>query len=155
MDYSFFRYYFQVRKTIPGVTYTFTIINFLKKDSLYNHGMKPLFYSEKTAERQQLGWTRRGHHIKYFQNYIKGHPLLSRDKIYYSLTFQMVRYRPSWRDLHCCTITGWIWWELTEQSDMIHYSSFSGISSCEWRVLSRALLSLHVHRPWERSSNHH
>ena len=82
-------YYFQVRKTIPGVTYTFTIINFLKKDSLYNHGMKPLFYSEKTAERKQLGWMRRGHHIKYFQNYIKGHPLLSRDKIYYSLTFQM------------------------------------------------------------------
>ena len=39
-NYSLFnRYYFQVRKTIPGVTYTFTIINFLKKDSLYNHGM--------------------------------------------------------------------------------------------------------------------
>lgn len=42
---SHFRYYFQVRKTIPGVTYTFTIINFLKRDSLYNHGKLQYFWN--------------------------------------------------------------------------------------------------------------
>jgi len=30
-------------------TYTFNIINLIKADSLYNNGMKPLFYSEEQA----------------------------------------------------------------------------------------------------------
>ncbi|RXM30079.1 Cytosolic carboxypeptidase 3 [Acipenser ruthenus] len=58
-------YYFQVKNAVPGVTYKFRIINLLKRDSLYNHGMKPLVYSEKGAKEGQVGWFRSGHHIVY------------------------------------------------------------------------------------------
>ena len=34
------RFYFQVGNMEPGLTYTFHIINLLKKDSLYNYGAR-------------------------------------------------------------------------------------------------------------------
>ena len=34
--------------------YTFNIINLIKPDSLYNNGMKPLFYSEKQAKKDSI-----------------------------------------------------------------------------------------------------
>ncbi|XP_074656426.1 uncharacterized protein LOC141909731 isoform X2 [Tubulanus polymorphus] len=83
-------FYFRIQNMVPGVTYRFIIINLLKADSLYNHGMRPLFYSEMEAQRNQLGWYRRGHHISYCRNVLRTHcPLLLRDRgIYHQLEWQ-------------------------------------------------------------------
>lgn len=43
-------FYFSVANTRKDVEYKFMIINLMKPDSLYNSGMKPLFYSEKQAK---------------------------------------------------------------------------------------------------------
>uniref|UniRef100_A0A671EZS5 AGBL carboxypeptidase 3 n=1 Tax=Rhinolophus ferrumequinum TaxID=59479 RepID=A0A671EZS5_RHIFE len=61
-------YYFQVTNTRVGIVYRFTIINFTKPASLYNRGMRPLFYSEKEAKSRNIGWQRRGDQIKYYRN---------------------------------------------------------------------------------------
>ena len=47
------------------MNYRFNIVNLIKPDSLYNHGMKPLMYSKRDAETKGLGWTRTGFDIKY------------------------------------------------------------------------------------------
>ena len=59
-------FYFRAHNTRAGKTYRFNIINLLKPDSLYNHGMKPLFYSEINAERFNTGWVRCGENVCYF-----------------------------------------------------------------------------------------
>lgn len=41
-------------------------MNLIKPDSLYNHGMKPLIYSNREAETKFLGWHRVGNEIKYY-----------------------------------------------------------------------------------------
>ncbi|EPY74070.1 hypothetical protein CB1_002312012 [Camelus ferus] len=61
-------YYFQVTNTQAGIVYRFTIINFTKPASLYNRGMRPLFYSEKEANTHNIGWQRIGDQIKYYRN---------------------------------------------------------------------------------------
>lgn len=61
-------YYFQVKNTRAGVPYRFTIINFMKPTSLYNHGMRPLMYSEIDANTRHIGWKRIGNEIKYYKN---------------------------------------------------------------------------------------
>uniref|UniRef100_A0A8C6FP59 AGBL carboxypeptidase 3 n=2 Tax=Moschus moschiferus TaxID=68415 RepID=A0A8C6FP59_MOSMO len=61
-------YYFQVTNTQAGIVYRFTIINFTKPASLYNRGMRPLFYSEKEASTRNIGWQRIGDQIKYYRN---------------------------------------------------------------------------------------
>ena len=33
-------------------------MNFSKPDSLFNHGMKVLVYSEKKVEKEDIGWVR-------------------------------------------------------------------------------------------------
>jgi hypothetical protein len=43
------RYYFAVSNTRKGVEYTFRILNFYKRTSMYNSGLRPLLYSEKLA----------------------------------------------------------------------------------------------------------
>lgn len=43
-------YYFKVANTRKGHTYRFNLVNFMKPDSTYNKGMKPLIYSLKEAE---------------------------------------------------------------------------------------------------------
>jgi hypothetical protein len=43
-------FYFSVANTRKDVEYKFTIINLMKPDSLYNSGMKLLFYSERLAQ---------------------------------------------------------------------------------------------------------
>ncbi|XP_072508756.1 cytosolic carboxypeptidase 3 isoform X5 [Notamacropus eugenii] len=63
-------YYFQVTNTQAGIPYRFTIVNFTKPDSLYNRGMRPLFYSEKEAKMNNIGWQRTGDQIKYYRNNI-------------------------------------------------------------------------------------
>ncbi|XP_071854555.1 uncharacterized protein [Apostichopus japonicus] len=83
-------FYFRVQKMLPGVTYKFNIVNLLKKDSLYNHGMRPLFYSENLASTKGLGWHRVGHHITYSRNYnLSRNPLLHPEIAYYTLVWQM------------------------------------------------------------------
>ncbi|XP_041531564.1 cytosolic carboxypeptidase 3 isoform X7 [Microtus oregoni] len=61
-------YYFQVTNTQAEIAYRFTIVNFTKPSSLYNRGMKPLFYSEKEAKIHNIGWQRIGDQIKYYKN---------------------------------------------------------------------------------------
>nr|KAF6468867.1 ATP/GTP binding protein like 3 [Molossus molossus] len=61
-------FYFQVTNTQAGIVYRFTIINFTKPASLYNRGMRPLFYSEKEAKTRNIGWQRIGDQIKYYRN---------------------------------------------------------------------------------------
>mmetsp|Transcript_19309 Transcript_19309/g.21879 ORF Transcript_19309/g.21879 Transcript_19309/m.21879 type:complete len:674 (+) Transcript_19309:211-2232(+) len=64
-------YFFSVANTRRGHTYRFNLINFLKPDSLYNYGLKPLIYSETEAKRYGMGWHREGSDICYFQSQIK------------------------------------------------------------------------------------
>eukprot|EP00039_Didymoeca_costata_P003363 m.67150 g.67150 ORF g.67150 m.67150 type:complete len:1070 (+) comp11865_c0_seq2:211-3420(+) len=61
-------FYFSVGNAIKGSTYTFNIVNLLKNDSLYNHGMQPVVYSTVAAEFDNKGWHRGGHDIAYFKN---------------------------------------------------------------------------------------
>ena len=42
-------YYFRVQNTRKDVTYRFNLVNFMKPDSTYNKGMRPLVYSLKGA----------------------------------------------------------------------------------------------------------
>ncbi|KAH9508360.1 Cytosolic carboxypeptidase 2 [Bulinus truncatus] len=83
-------YYFRVINVVPGITYKFRIVNLLKRDSLYNHGMRPLVYSEKDAQEKDKGWIRTGHHISYSRN-VTNHncPLLQKGVTYYMLEWQM------------------------------------------------------------------
>jgi cytosolic carboxypeptidase protein 2/3 len=64
-------FYFKVSNTRRGVPYTFKIINMVKPDSLYNHGMKVLSFSIKTRDIHQAGWRRVGKNISYTQNNYK------------------------------------------------------------------------------------
>jgi len=63
-------YYFRVSNTRTDKTYRFNIINLLKPCSLYNHGMRPLIYSEQDAKKGK-SWHRGCHKICYFQNTLK------------------------------------------------------------------------------------
>ena len=47
-------------------TDTWNIVNFMKPDSNYNHGMKPLIYSVNEAAAHQTGWQRDGFNIAYY-----------------------------------------------------------------------------------------
>jgi len=59
-------FYFRIGNTRKGQTYKFSIINLIKPDSLYNHGMRPLAYSKKKADGSMgVGWHRTGTDIKY------------------------------------------------------------------------------------------
>lgn len=42
-------YFFQIKNTRKDKVYRFNIVNFMKPDSNYNQGMKPLIYSTKEA----------------------------------------------------------------------------------------------------------
>lgn len=55
-----------MQNTRANKTYRFNIINLLKPDSLYNHGMQPLFYSEIEAQRSGKGWVRCGRDVCYY-----------------------------------------------------------------------------------------
>ncbi|XP_060592114.1 cytosolic carboxypeptidase 2-like isoform X8 [Ruditapes philippinarum] len=83
-------YYFRIQNAVPGVTYRFRIVNLLKRDSLYNYGMRPLVYSELDAKNKGIGWVRTGHHISYSRNVMHLHcPLLMRGIAFYELEWQM------------------------------------------------------------------
>lgn len=59
-------FYFRVQNTRKGQTYRFNLVNFMKPDSTYNKGMKPLIYSVKDADLTKIGWQRDGFNIAYY-----------------------------------------------------------------------------------------
>lgn len=77
-------FYFQVKNTTAGLNVKYNIVNFTKRDSLYNFGMKILIFSEIENEKTQLGWFRGGTNIDYYENNIR-RPGSS--KRFYSLSF--------------------------------------------------------------------
>lgn len=77
-------FYFQIKNTTAGLDARFNIVNFTKRDSLYNFGMKILIFSETENEKSELGWFRGGHNISYYQNNIR-RP--GNSKCFYSLSF--------------------------------------------------------------------
>jgi hypothetical protein len=76
-------YYFMVRNMKVRVPYVFNIVNFVKKKSLYNSGLRPLMYSDKEArsKRDGTGWHRVGSSCAYYQ---KGY----RYALTFTLTFK-------------------------------------------------------------------
>ncbi|XP_066268250.1 uncharacterized protein [Branchiostoma lanceolatum] len=83
-------FYFRIQNALPGITYKFQIVNLLKRDSLYNYGMRPLVYSDRMARDRTIGWHRSGHHISYYQFYnTSRNPLLQPDINYFCLEWQM------------------------------------------------------------------
>nr|CAD7195953.1 unnamed protein product [Timema douglasi] len=50
------------------VCHRFSIVNLSKAESLYSVGMRPLMYSTKDAQLNQVGWKRCGENITYFRN---------------------------------------------------------------------------------------
>lgn len=49
-------------------SFSLSIVNMTKDESLYNEGMKPLLYSTKDAQLHNIGWRRCGDNITYFCN---------------------------------------------------------------------------------------
>lgn len=78
-------FYFKFTNTRKEKKYIFNIINMNKSDSLYNQGLKPLFYSTKDAADESIGWYRGATNICYFQNSIKKK---STSGNHYTLSFQ-------------------------------------------------------------------
>ncbi|CAL1533712.1 unnamed protein product [Lymnaea stagnalis] len=79
-------FYFRVSNTRADMEYRFTICNFIKSDSLYNDGMKPVMYSEKEAELHKIGWVRAGSDIKYYKNNLR-YETVKGERSYYSMTW--------------------------------------------------------------------
>ncbi|XP_059144845.1 cytosolic carboxypeptidase 2-like isoform X5 [Physella acuta] len=79
-------FYFRVSNTQADVEYRFTIVNFMKPDSLYNDGMKPVMYSEKEAALNKVGWIRAGNDIKYYKNNLR-YETSKGDRYFYSMTW--------------------------------------------------------------------
>ncbi|EKX31269.1 hypothetical protein GUITHDRAFT_83271 [Guillardia theta CCMP2712] len=65
-------FYFSISNTRKDQPYKFNIINFYKSDSLYNHGLLPVVYSEKrSTEGDGIGWYRAGENVCYYPNTTK------------------------------------------------------------------------------------
>jgi hypothetical protein len=64
-------YYFRTTGMQKGTKYTFHIVNFLKKKSLYQKGLMPLLYSDKAAAQTGTGWYRAGVPLAYGMNKMK------------------------------------------------------------------------------------
>lgn len=82
-------FYFRVAGMESGAAYTFSIINLLKTDSLYNHGMQPLLYSEREVAMGNPGWSRVGYNIRYYRCPGYRYPCLPSDGEFYTLTWKM------------------------------------------------------------------
>ncbi|XP_033752489.1 uncharacterized protein LOC117336185 isoform X9 [Pecten maximus] len=129
-------YYFRVSNTRANVKYRFTIVNFIKSDSLYNYGMKPLMYSEKEAQTKKVGWIRSGSDIKYYRNNIK-YETSKGEKPFYSLTWtvEFPHDNDTVYFAHCFPYT------YTDLQDYLLDISNDPVKSkiCKQRVLCRTL----------------
>ncbi|XP_071100297.1 cytosolic carboxypeptidase 2-like isoform X3 [Haliotis cracherodii] len=129
-------YYFRVSNTRANVKYRFTIVNFMKPDSLYNYGMKPLMYSEKDALQRKVGWVRSGMDIKYYRNNLR-YDTSRGDRPFYSQTWvvQMNHNHDTVYFSHCYPYT------YTDLQDYLLEVSNDPIKSriCKQRVLCRTL----------------
>jgi len=76
-------FFFRVTNTTKDLEVKLNMLNLSKPDSLFNHGMKPLVYSEKKVEKEGVGWFRDGYNIGYYRNGIKKEKGSS-----YTLTFK-------------------------------------------------------------------
>ncbi|XP_045648557.1 cytosolic carboxypeptidase 3 isoform X3 [Ursus americanus] len=125
-------YYFQVTNTQAGIVYRFTIINFTKPASLYNRGMRPLFYSEKEAKTHNIGWQRIGDQIKYYRNN-QG----QEGRHYFSLTwtFQFPHNKDTCYFAHCYPYT---YTNLQEYLSTINHDSVRS-KFCKIRVLCHTI----------------
>ncbi|XP_078295148.1 cytosolic carboxypeptidase 3 isoform X4 [Panthera onca] len=125
-------YYFQVTNTQAGIVYRFTIINFTKPASLYNRGMRPLFYSEKEAKAHNIGWQRIGDQIKYYRNN-QG----QEGRHYFSLTwtFQFPHNKDTCYFAHCYPYT---YTNLQEYLSSINNDSVRS-KFCKIRVLCHTI----------------
>jgi hypothetical protein len=84
-------FYFKVVNARPKVQYTISIVNFVKPESMYKEGMRPLFYSRREENFQSKGWHRVGENIQYFANKRKFTKGSNGEKMHYhSLKFTMV-----------------------------------------------------------------
>ena len=77
-------YFYKVQNTRPGVRYKFNIVNMVKPDSLFNHGMKTLVYSVRMNRERSVGWFRGGNDYCYYQN---GLTRENSEKCHYTLSF--------------------------------------------------------------------
>jgi hypothetical protein len=84
-------YYFSVKNFKDQHTVRFNIINYMKYESLYSEGMKPLVYSTKKFESTGEDWHRSGFNLGYYQNtYRRDYPVPScpsKTSYFYTLTF--------------------------------------------------------------------
>lgn len=71
---------------LQNVEYTFNIVNFTKRDSLFNYGMKPAYYSTVANKRSGEGWFRFGDNVSYDQGEINRENSV---RYYYSLRFSI------------------------------------------------------------------
>jgi hypothetical protein len=53
-------FFFRVQSQKNNINVKFNIVNLIKKDSLFNYGLKPLVFSEKDNNKSGIGWIRRG-----------------------------------------------------------------------------------------------
>ncbi|XP_035828851.1 cytosolic carboxypeptidase 2 [Aplysia californica] len=129
-------FYFRVSNTRKDKEYRFTIINFMKPDSLYNNGMQPVMYSETEAALNKVGWVRAGQNIKYYKNNVR-YEAGRADHYYYSMTWT-VRFEHDHDTVyfsHCYPYT------YTDLQDYLLEVSNDPIKSriCKQRVLCRTL----------------
>ena len=81
-------FYFRVTKAVAGQRVKFNLLNFSKRDSMFNRGMKVAVHSKQRYENEGVGWHRAGERISYFENTVKRDTCA--EKSFYTLTFTYV-----------------------------------------------------------------
>ena len=80
-------FYFSIVHGVPGETYRFALTNFIKPDSTFNKGQRPVMYSVMRAESEGIGWTHVGEDIVYAKTKRKRPG--TRAGYYYQLCFSL------------------------------------------------------------------
>jgi hypothetical protein len=81
-------FYFQVSNT-KSTRYTFHLVNLIKKESLYAHGLRPLMFSMSHASYENKGWQRVGTNMSYLPTPFWIHDFYEEEKCgrLFTLTF--------------------------------------------------------------------
>lgn len=64
-------FYFKVTSMKKHNKIKFNIVNFIKDQSMFSYGIKPLTFSEKNYNKHKIGWVRSGDRVSYEENNIK------------------------------------------------------------------------------------